>query len=92
VKLAGLWATWGGIAIFYSLARWYSDGNYVFAMQVMTVAMPGLVAASIPYMLWIDRQLVQPRDDCFAFGQWIIGGAAGKPEKGAIADQCVVGR
>lgn len=86
VKLAGLWATWGGIALFYGLARWYADGGYVYAMRLLTYAAPVLLLASIPYMLWIDRRLAEPRDDCFAFGQWVIGGAAGRPEPGMIGD------
>ncbi|MBB6124148.1 methyltransferase family protein [Sphingobium subterraneum] len=86
VKLAGLWATWGGIALFYGLARWYSDGGYVYAMKLLTGAAPVLFVLSVPYIVWIDRRLVEPRDDCFAFGQWVIGGAAGQPEAGKIAD------
>src|SRR5215213_4976246 len=34
-KLAGLWATWGGIAAIYFLARWYWQGQYLFAMDVL---------------------------------------------------------
>lgn len=86
VKLAGLWATWGGIALFYGLARWYADGGYIYAMKLFTWAAPVLLVGSVPYVLWIDRRLREPRDDCFAFGQWVIGGAAGKPEPGVIAD------
>ena len=47
-KLAGLWATWGLIAAFYGLARWYWQGQYLFAMEVLEVSAPVLFAASIP--------------------------------------------
>jgi protein-S-isoprenylcysteine O-methyltransferase Ste14 len=71
-KLAGIWATWGLIAVVYCIGRWYWDGNYVFAMQVLQVAAPILVLLSIPYVLWIDRRLTEPRDGAFAFGQWLL--------------------
>jgi hypothetical protein len=72
-KLAGLWATWGVIAVFYCVGRWYWSGQYLFAMEVLATAAPLLLAASIPYVLWIDRRLAEPRDGAFAFGQLLLG-------------------
>ncbi|CAN5362283.1 isoprenylcysteine carboxylmethyltransferase family protein [soil metagenome] len=86
VKLTGLWATWGGIAILYCLARWYWDGSYRFAMQMFGVAAPWLLALSIPYVLWLDRRLAEPRDAAYAFGQWVIGGAAGSADRAEVAN------
>ncbi|WP_139139404.1 methyltransferase family protein [Sphingobium phenoxybenzoativorans] len=86
VKLTGLWATWGGLAILYCVARWYWDGGYRFAMQMFGAAAPWLLALSIPYVLWLDRRLVEPRDAAYAFGQWVIGGAAGKADKALVAN------
>ncbi len=86
VKLAGLWATWAAIALFYGTARWYWEGNYSYTMALLTWAVIPLVLASIPYVIWLDRRLVYPKDGAYAFGQWIIGGAAGKPAEGAIGD------
>lgn len=86
VKLAGLWATWGAIALFYGTARWYWEGNYSYAMSLLTWAVIPLGLLSIPYVIWLDRKLVEPRDGAYAMGQWIIGGAAGKPAEGAIGD------
>lgn len=86
VKLAGLWATWGCIALFYGLARWYWDGDYVYAMGLFAGAAPVLVVLSIPYVLFLDRRLIDPRDASYAFGQWLIGGAAGKGDPAMIAD------
>src|SRR3546814_1014386 len=28
---------------------------------------------SIPYVLWLDRRLVEPRDGAYALGAWLIG-------------------
>jgi hypothetical protein len=86
VKLAGLWATWGAIALFYGTARWYWEGHYSYAMSLLTWAVIPLVALSIPYVIWLDRRLIDPKDGAYAMGQWIIGGAAGKPAEGAIGD------
>jgi protein-S-isoprenylcysteine O-methyltransferase Ste14 len=72
-KLAGLWATWGAIAVFYCVGRWYWSGQYLLAMEVLAASVPLLLAASVPYVLWIDRRLAEPRDGAFAFGQMLIG-------------------
>ena len=74
VKLCGLWATWGIIAAFYGLARWYWDGNYLFAMEVLTFAVLPLVALSVPYVVWLDRVLIEPRDGTWQFGAFLLGG------------------
>src|SRR3546814_78087 len=80
VKLAGLWATWAGIAVIYCLARWYWNGGYLFSMEMFAAAAPWLFGLSIPYVIWLDRYMMEPRDGAFAFGQLIIG-AAGKPDQ-----------
>jgi protein-S-isoprenylcysteine O-methyltransferase Ste14 len=74
VKLCGLWATWALLAAFYALARWYWSGSYLFAMEVLTFAILPLVMLSIPYVIWLDRYLVEPRDGCFHFGAFVLGG------------------
>ena len=80
-KLAGLWATWSVIACLYGLGRWYWDGQYLFAMQVFTMLVPVMLPLSIPYMLWIDRRLADPRDGCHAAGLLLLGqsSAADRP-------------
>ncbi len=72
-KLAGLWAIWALIGFLYCVARWYWEGDYLFAMRVMGgVALP-LIVASIPYVLWLDRVLIEPRDASWHFGALLIG-------------------
>lgn len=73
VKLAGLWGTWGAIAIFYSLGRWYWQGGYLFAMELFEAAALLLLAGSVPYIFWIDRHLVDPKDGAWHFGAWLVG-------------------
>lgn len=88
VKLCGLWATWAILAAFYGLARWYWSGNYLFAMEVLTFAIVPLVALSVPYVIWLDRVLVEPRDGTWHFGAFLLGGGATGPrvlDRGAIA-------
>jgi protein-S-isoprenylcysteine O-methyltransferase Ste14 len=74
IKLCGLWATWALLAAFYALARWYWSGSYLFAMEVLTFAILPLVMLSIPYVIWLDRYLIEPRDGCFHFGAFVLGG------------------
>ena len=86
VKVAGLWATWLAIAIFYCLARWYWSGNYRFSMDLFMAAAPWLLIASIPYVIWVDRRLDEPKDASYSFGQWVIGGAAGAADMAQVAN------
>jgi protein-S-isoprenylcysteine O-methyltransferase Ste14 len=80
-KLAGLWATWALIAFLYGIARWYWRGQYLFAMEVLTAFAVPLFLASIPYVLWLDRVLVNPRDGAWHFGAMLIGREAHDPEE-----------
>jgi protein-S-isoprenylcysteine O-methyltransferase Ste14 len=86
VKIAGLWATWLAIAIFYCVARWYWSGNYHYSVNLFMDAAPWLLLCSFPYVAWVDRRLAEPKDATYAFGQWVIGGAAGKPDMGQVAN------
>ena len=74
-KLAGLWATWAAIALIYGTGRFYWDGNFAFAMACFTYAAVPLFVLSIPYVLWLDRHLVDPRDEAWALGAWLTGTA-----------------
>lgn len=82
-KIAGLWVTWAAIACFYCIGRWYWDGQYLFAMEVLGAAAVPLFLMSIPYVLWLDRVLVEPRDASWHFGALVVGGAwdAGEVKK-----------
>jgi protein-S-isoprenylcysteine O-methyltransferase Ste14 len=73
VKIAGLWATWAAIGFLYCAGRWYWDGMYLFSMEVMGLAAAPLLLLSIPYVVWIDRRLVEPRDGAWHLGQLLIG-------------------
>lgn len=75
VKLAGLWATWGLIAVVYCIGRWYWTGQYQFSMQMMEMSAPWLLGLSVPYVMWMDRRFVEPRDGAWHFGQFLMGGA-----------------
>lgn len=72
-KLAGLWATWSLIGFIYCVARWYWRGQYVFAMDTIGAAAVPMFALSVPYVLWLDRVLVNPRDASWHFGAMLIG-------------------
>jgi protein-S-isoprenylcysteine O-methyltransferase Ste14 len=72
-KLAGLWATWVVIGVIYCLGRWYWDGQYLFAMRVLGAAAIPLFVLSVPYVLWLDRYLIEPRDHAWHFGAMLIG-------------------
>ncbi|WP_206518587.1 methyltransferase family protein [Stakelama tenebrarum] len=72
-KLAGLWLTWGGIGVIYATGRFYWQGNFAFAMWCFEMAAPWLFVLSIPYVLWLDRRLIEPKDGCWSLGAWLMG-------------------
>ncbi len=72
-KIAGLWVTWAAIGCLYCIGRWYWDGQYLFAMYVLGFASVPLLVLSVPYVLWLDRRLKEPRDGAWHFGQLIAG-------------------
>ncbi len=82
VKLAGYWVTWLLLACFYGLMRYYWNGAYVFAMDIFTKAILPLIALSIPYCIWVDSHMVDPRKDAvWHFGNMIAGRAEYDPEQ-----------
>lgn len=80
-KLAGLWATWALIGFIYCVARYYWRGQYLFSMEVMGTAIIPLVLLSIPYVLWLDRVMINPRDHAWHFGAMLIGRDAYDPHE-----------
>ena len=73
VKIAGLWATWFAIGALYMLCRWYWNGQYHFAMEVLRTAAIPLFVLSVPYVIWLDRFMINPRDHAWHFGAMLIG-------------------
>lgn len=72
-KLAGLWVTWAVLAVLYGLGRWYWDGQYLFSMRMLGMAAGPMVILSVPYVLWLDRHMIKPRDHSWHFGAMLIG-------------------
>jgi protein-S-isoprenylcysteine O-methyltransferase Ste14 len=75
-KLTGLWLTWGGIALIYATFRFWWSGrsaNFAWSIWCIEMAAPALFLLSIPYVLWLDRKLVQPKDGAWHLGAWLMG-------------------
>ena len=72
-KLAGLWATFGGIALIFATGRFYWQGIFAFAMWCLGWIAPLLFLLSIPYVIWLDRRLVEPKDGAWMLGAWLTG-------------------
>lgn len=73
VRIAGLWTTWAIIACAYMFCRWYWRGNYIFSMNTFAMVLPWLLVISIPYALWTDRRMKNPRDGSWMMGAFITG-------------------
>ena len=72
-KLAGLWATWALIGFIYCIQRYYWRGTWLFAMETIELLAVPMFLLSVPYVLWLDRRLVNPRDGAWHFGAMLIG-------------------
>ena len=72
-KIAGLWGIWAIIGGLYCIARFYWDGPYLFSMYVLGAASVPMLVLSVPYVLWLDRRLKEPKDGAWHFGQLLIG-------------------
>ena len=76
VKIAGLWATWAVIAAIYALCRFYWAPQLLFSMAMFSAAaIPLVILLSVPYVVWLDRYLSEPRDGAWHVGAWIAGRA-----------------
>ncbi|MBV7259574.1 methyltransferase family protein [Erythrobacter crassostreae] len=73
VKIAGIWATYAVLAGLYGLCRWYWDGSYLFAMEVLSMAVIPMVVLAVPYIIWLDRFMIEPKDASWHFGAMLIG-------------------
>ena len=72
-KIAGLWGIWAIIGGLYCIGRYYWDGGYLFSMYVLGYGIVPMLVLSIPYVLWLDRRLIEPKDGAWHFGQFLIG-------------------
>lgn len=79
VKIVGLWATWALIAGAYVILRYYWQGQYGFAMKWLGIAAIPMLLLSAPYLLWLDRRLIDPRDGTWHFGRWLLGADDAEP-------------
>ncbi|MEO0642801.1 MAG: protein-S-isoprenylcysteine methyltransferase [Pseudomonadota bacterium] len=81
VKLVGLWTTWAVLGALFALGRWYWDGDYLFAMRVLGYAIGPIVVLSVPYVIWLERVLIDPRDGTWHFGAMLTlsGGWEAEP-------------
>jgi protein-S-isoprenylcysteine O-methyltransferase Ste14 len=75
VKLAGLFATFAALALIYGTARFYWQGSFAFAMACFTAAAPVVLVLAVPYVLWLDRYLLEPKDGAWHLGAWLCGQA-----------------
>jgi len=72
-KIVGLWVTWAAIAALYGIGRWYWTGGYGFAMAVLGYGVMPMLLLSAPYVIWLDRRMIEPRDGAWHFGQLVAG-------------------
>ena len=79
VKIMALWVTWIVIAGIYCLGRWYWAEPYLFAMGVLKAATIPLFVLAVPYVLWLDRYMINPRDHAWHFGAMVLGREAYDP-------------
>lgn len=71
VKLTGLWATFGLLALAYWVFPEYQGSFYRPLWEIMQDIWPYLLALSIPYMVWVDCHMKEPgKSRRMATGIW----------------------
>ncbi len=73
VKLLGFYLTIGVVALLYWLLKDYHSGFYQGFWVVLEMALPVFLIAALPYFLWIDRYLKQPKDGYWQAGMFFLG-------------------
>jgi hypothetical protein len=68
VKLFGFYATFAIIAALYWLLPEYHHDFYAPFWELLEVTLPVFLFASIPYFIFVDRRMIEPRD-----GYWHCG-------------------
>jgi protein-S-isoprenylcysteine O-methyltransferase Ste14 len=74
-KLLGLYATFAILALVYWAVPEYDRSFYGPFWDLLDLALWPIVAAAVPYVAWLDRRMVEPRDGlwhagCLALGRW----------------------
>ncbi len=72
-KLLGLYAAFTLIAIGYWLFPEYADRFYGPFFYVLRDVWPWLAALAVPYFLWLDARLIEPRDGAWQAGMAVLG-------------------
>lgn len=73
IKLLGLYAVFGVIALVYWVIPEYSRRFYGPFMALAREALPYLVVLAVPYFVYVDRRLKDPHDGYWHLGRMILG-------------------
>jgi protein-S-isoprenylcysteine O-methyltransferase Ste14 len=73
VKLVGIWTTWAAVAALYALLPYYQSNSFQPYFEILLIVGPALVLLSIPYVLLVDRYMVDPYDENWHFGMLTLG-------------------
>jgi hypothetical protein len=73
-KLVGYYLTLGIIALLYWLVPVYRADFYRPFWELLEVMLPWFLLGAIPYFIWLDRYMINPRD-----GYWQCGAMLLKP-------------
>lgn len=71
VKLGGLYATLGALALVYWLVPMYSSSFHRPFWEIVRIVAPYFVVLSIPYFLLIDALMAEPKDGYWHFAQLV---------------------
>lgn len=85
VKLAGLWATWAVIAAAYWLLTVFHTPDNLETFRLAAWLAPAAWVLSVPYVFWVDRRMVAPRDDLWEAGAAVLG-LPGPRDRRRLAD------
>jgi protein-S-isoprenylcysteine O-methyltransferase Ste14 len=80
VKLLGLWLTLALIALAYWALPEYAGAFYDPFFDLMGLIAPVFAIGAIPYFIYVDRRMSDPRDGYWLAGQLVSGNVPDNPD------------
>jgi protein-S-isoprenylcysteine O-methyltransferase Ste14 len=81
VKLIGLLATLAVTAAVYATLPLYRQPMFAPFMAVAILLLPVALVLAVPYFVWVDRRMRDPRDGYLELGQLVLGRWRGRDRR-----------
>lgn len=87
-KLLGLYATWAAIGFVYWLLPYYRQPAFAVYFTLLTMSLPLIALAAIPYFYFVDRYQIAPEDGYWQVGRLLLGRNR-RPDLALVREHCL---